>query len=187
MPSASLVDERLRDELARDAGLAIVTLGLYMPYWFWRKNEDLRASFPTLTMPSNLVLVVSGAAIAIAGPAMFGWWAPVYAAVLNAIGLVLFLVGGYLLADNARAASELAGVDLGLDPRLFALGLGLGWFGVILGDLVPWWPLRATVILLLLTQPYWFWRLAVGLWRIRERLAGSAPANPPPSDVTTRA
>lgn len=179
-------DERLRDDFLRDVGLAIVTLGLYMPYWFWRKNEDVRALFPQTSLPGNAALLIAGTTIAIAGPATFGWWNPVGTAASSALALTLFLVGGYLLADNASEMARASGSEFSLDPRLFAVGLGVPWLGVIVGDFVASWPLRALVLMLLLAQPYWFWRLAVGLHELRARAAGAPPSGGG-GDVTTAA
>jgi hypothetical protein len=154
---------------AVEALLAVVTLGFYMPYWFFKRNQELCEIFHTLRLPGNAWWLSGGAAFAAWVRFTFGGF-DLAASALSSLGIGVFIAGVYVLARNLETVADGLAVGPTVPPWLVAGGLGAGWIAVELGNLFPSPLVRGPAIVLLLNQPVIFYRLHRGLEAVHARL-----------------
>jgi hypothetical protein len=132
----------MRRSFGSELLLLAVTLGLYMPYWLWARNDALRKALPDLDPMRNEVFLGVGIVLATFARAVFGGANDLIASFLSVAGIALFAYGVYVLADNAERAAE----SLGIAPRIPAwvvgAGVGLAFSLVEAGNAIPSWTVR---------------------------------------------
>lgn len=101
-PGAPAADvDEARKRLAIDVALGIVTLGAWLLYWLWRRNEDARARTGGM---GNAWLLGIGGAVAVLPRVLLGAAYPGLAAAVSGVGIVVFAAAIYVLAGNLEAA-----------------------------------------------------------------------------------
>jgi hypothetical protein len=164
-----------------DALLVVVTLGLYAPFWLWRRNEDLRADFPTMDLPGNGPLVLAGVVCAALSPAEFVFDAGLLGKAVNAASVLLIAGAVFVLASNGEAVAEAHRASWRMAPALVS-GLFAGAFLCVLaGDVFPAMSVRGLALLLLASLPFVFYYVhedLEGAHRSRDDARRAAP--PPP-------
>lgn len=141
-----------------DALLVVVTLGLYMPYWFWERNRRLRESHPLLELHDNLWWLVGGVVLSLLA-VWIAFMDPYYSAGLQAIAIGVFSIGVLVLGRNGETAANAEGVDWAI-PAPFIAGLFAAAFLMVqLGNVFTTFTARAFALLLLASLPVLFYRV----------------------------
>lgn len=141
-----------------DALLVVVTLGLYMIYWFYERNKRLRESHPQLELADNLWWLVGGGVLSILG-AVVAFTDPFFSTLIQAVAIGVFSIGVLLLVRNGESAAEAEGLEWTI-PAPFAAGLFAAAFLMVqLGNVFTGLAPRAFALLLLLSLPVLFYRV----------------------------
>lgn len=174
----------MRRSFGRELLLVVVTLGLYMPYWLWARNDELRKRFGDGSLARNEVWLGAGIVLASFGRAVFGGSNEQIAAFVSIGGLAMFAYGAYLLAENAESVAILLGIEPRLAPWTFGVGIGGAFALVEAGNVFETWMVRGLALAALAALPYLFFLVHETLEDVREELAARvepATAAPPPA------
>lgn len=140
-----------------DALLVVVTLGLYAPFWLWRRNEDLRQDFPTMGLPGNAPLLVAAVACALVSPAEYVFDAELLGTALDAASVLLFAGAVFVLVRNGENVAEVHGASWRTAPPLVSGLFAAAFLTVLAGDVFPSWSVRGLALLLLASLPFAFY------------------------------
>ena len=141
-----------------DALLVVVTLGLYMVYWFYERNRGLRSSHPELALRDNVWWLVGGVVLSLFG-AYVAFMDPFYSAGIQAVAIGVFSIGVLVLAQNGEAAADAAGIDWSIPAPFVAGAFAAAFLMVQLANVFTGFAARAFAVLLLLSLPILFYRV----------------------------
>lgn len=160
-----------------DLGLVVLTLGFYIPYWAWKRNQELREEFPDLALPDNLWWLVGGTAVSLLGAYVrgvaqasaevvqaFGGAYDVAADVflgsaMSVLGILGFSYGVFLLARNGEEAADAVGLDWRVPAGLFGGLFAAAFLMVEAGHLFETWLVRLPALLMVAAQPLLFYQV----------------------------
>lgn len=161
-----------------DALLVVITLGFYIPYWFWRRNRDLQEAWPGLGLQENAWLLAAGLVLSLLGSATGLLELPFLGSALVMAGVSVFSAGVFLLLRNAETAAESAGT-LWRVPPAFGAGLfGAAFVAVEVGNVLPSVLVRGPALLLVLSLPLAFYYVHEDLGSLHEAAQAGAPGGP---------
>jgi hypothetical protein len=140
-----------------DALLVVVTLGLYAPWWLWRRNEDLREDFRTLLLPGNGPLLLAAIACALASPSGFILKAPYVEKAFNAASVLLAAGAVFVLLRNGETVAETHRASWRMAPALVSGLFAAAFLTVLAGDVFPTLAVRGLAIALLASLPFAFY------------------------------
>lgn len=149
------VDEA-KKQLAIDVALGIVTLGAWLVYWLWRRNEDARTRTGGM---SNAWLLGIGGAVAVLPRVLLGAAYPGLAAALSGIGIVVFASAIYVLARNLEGACVAARAAPPASPALAGGVFALAGLLMEAGNLVASLWVRLPALALLASTLAILWNL----------------------------
>lgn len=160
----------MRRPFVNELLLAVVTLGLYMPYWLWARNDELRRRMGGLALARNEGWLAGGIVLATFARAVFGGSNELIASFLSTAGIVVFAFGAYVFAENVERSAESTGVPVRLPPWVFGAGLGIAFLGVEAGNAMPTWTVRGPALALMFATPFLFYAVHETLEDVRERI-----------------
>lgn len=161
-----------------DALLVVVTLGFYIPYWFWRRNRDLREAWPELGLPQNVAFLAAGVTLSLLGSLTGFLDLPFLGSALVMAGVLVFSAGVFVLLRNGEAAAEGAGTSWRVPPALGAGLFGAAFVAVEVGNVLPSLLVRGPALLLVLTLPLAFYYVHEDLEDAHAAAEARAPKGP---------
>lgn len=142
-----------------DLLLVVLTLGFYMPYWIWKRNQEVREALPALGLRENAWFLGGGTALSFMGSYIALVGQPFAGSFFTIAGVLVFSVGVYLLASNGEAAATSLGLDWGMPPALFAGLFAAAFLAVEAGNIFPTLVVRVPALLMVASLPLVFYRV----------------------------
>lgn len=142
-----------------DLLLVVLTLGFYMPYWLWKRNQEVREALPALDLRENAWYLIGGTALSFVGSFAALLGTPFLGSVFTVAGILVFSVGVYLLAHNGDEAAASLGIEWHLPPALFGGLFAAAFLAVEAGNIFPSLVVRIPALLMVAALPLVFYRV----------------------------